>query len=1050
MRDDSQREGAFAHCRLAMSITELCARRPLEEKWLLVPNYRTGYQWLEIAARRGRPFLNLHLKTVVALALELAEPAMRRNGLQFLHGLRQEALVAEIMERGSQPASGYLSREKLSPELVKAVLRSIRDLRLVGLGARDMRPDLFESPARGRYLQGILQAYEAALAERRLADYSDVLRLAATALRKDPRVLPTGITIAISAGDHERLRGLEKDLWESLPPGARTVLAEDSPEDRGEPERDAALLAWINRPLSAPDPRRDGTVELFRALGEANEIREVIRRCWRERVPLDEVELLHTDYWTYVPAVLEILAFLYPGDPEDLPVTFSEGIPVLFSHPGRALLEWVAWIEEGFPQSRLAQMIGDGLLEIGEALPAGWTFSRLEALFRTLPVGAGRDRYAEAFRLAEVAARRRLGTEDPEGNGPVAGAGNRSVRTDRMKGLRILENLCRSLLGETPDNPEDPVRILNAADGFLRRRVRSAGKLDEFSRRILLEGIGQLLDCLRDKDMPRFPALEWLKDLVTSSRVLGEGPRPGRLHVSSLLAGGHSGRGRVFIVGLDDGRFPPPGQQDPLLLDSERESLSAELPLGYRGTEKAMEDLSRVFARLRSRITLSYSCRDIIQDREMFPSPALVSAYRIITGDRRGTQEDLLSFLPPPVSFAAAKPEESLHPSEFFTSLLCGDTGIADPEKAVFATFPNLERGRYAARARASGEFTPYDGYVPEAGLDLDPSSPQGPVLSSRRLETLGRCPLEYFLRYVLEVEPPEEYRHDPSAWLDPMEKGSLLHSVFRLFHLYLRENSLRPSLRRDWKLLESMVRGEVALWSSLKPPPNPMVLEEETEDLLLTARIFLQEEESSLARRRPVFFEVAVGMEAEDLGNEIDSLDPLVLALPEGGKIRVRGRIDRVDRLDGQGDPAFLVCDYKTGSAAKYLPTDPFRQGRCIQNYLYKEMAEHALRRIHPRSRVLAVEFFFPGTRAHGDRVVWDAEILEGGSVILQNLCAMLSRGCFPSSDEPDDLRYSDYLPVFGDVETIARQTRKKMENEANHMLEPFRILRGCRGGSS
>ncbi len=1036
--------------RLAQSIIELCARHPLDEKWLLVPNYRTGYQWLETAARGGRSFLNLHLKTPFTLALELAELPMRRSRLEFLHGLGQEVLVAEMMARGSGSASGYLPREKISPELVKAVLRSIRDLRLAGLEAEDLRPDLFENPARGGDLRSVLKDYEGALAERKLADYADVLRLAATALREDPHVLPRGITIAISAGDLERLHGLEKELWESLPPDRRTVLAEDSPKDRGKPQCDADLLAFIHRPASAPRARRDGTVDFFRALGEANEIREVIRRCRREGIPLDEVELLHTDYQTYVPAVLEILTFLFPGEAEELPVTFSEGIPVLYSRPGRALLGWMAWIEEGFPQSRLAQLIGDGLLETGEALPAGWTFSRLEALLRALPIGTGRDRYEEAFRLAEAAERRRMEQRDPIKDDPDAGARCRSERIGRIKGLRILETLCRSLLGEIPAHTEEPTQLLKAADDFLRKRVRCAGRMDEFSRSILLEGIDQLLDFLPDKDLPCFPAREWLRNLVFSSRVMGEGPRPGRLHVAPLLGGGHSGRRNVFIVGLDDGRFPPSGQQDPLLLDSERASLSAELPVSYRGAEKAVEDLSRLFARLRSKITMSYSCRDLLQDREMFPSPALVSAYRIISGDRWGTQEDLLAFLPPPVSFVAAKPEDSLHASEFLTSVLCGEPGIVEPERAVFSVFPHLCRGRFAARARASDEFTVYDGYVPEAGSDLDPSSPNGLVLSSRRLETLGRCPLEYFLRYVLEVEPPEEYRHDPFAWLDPLERGSLLHSVFRRFHVYLRENGLQPSLRRDWDMLESMVRGEVDRWSALKPPPNHTVLEEETEDLLLTARIFLQEEESSLARRTPVYFEVAVGMEAEGEGNEIDSHDPLHLTLPDGEKVRVRGRIDRVDRLDDAGDPAFLVCDYKTGSAAQYRPTDPFRQGRCIQNYLYKEMAERALRRVHPRSRVMAVEFFFPGTREHGERVVWDAETLEGGAVILKNLCVLLARGCFPLSDDLDDLRYSDYLTVFGNVETAARQAKRKMENMANHMLEPFRMVRSCKGGSS
>ena len=57
----------------------------------------------------------------------------------------------------------------------------------------------------------------------------------------------------------------------------------------------------------------------------------------------------------------------------------------------------------------------------------------------------------------------------------------------------------------------------------------------------------------------------------------GLGPRGGCLHVAHVLAGGHSGRPHTFIVGLDDGRFPGVGLQDPILLDEERRA-SPDLP----------------------------------------------------------------------------------------------------------------------------------------------------------------------------------------------------------------------------------------------------------------------------------------------------------------------------------------------------------------------------------------------------------------------------------------------------------------------------------------
>ena len=111
----------------------------------------------------------------------------------------------------------------------------------------------------------------------------------------------------------------------------------------------------------------------------------------------------------------------------------------------------------------------------------------------------------------------------------------------------------------------------------------------------------------------------WLDELPEETWVGGEGPRDGRLHVADVLAGGHSGRPHTFIIGLDDGRFPGSGVQDPILLDDERRRLSPELPTAGHQLAKRLDRFARLLARLRGTVTLSYSCYNLADDREMFP-----------------------------------------------------------------------------------------------------------------------------------------------------------------------------------------------------------------------------------------------------------------------------------------------------------------------------------------------------------------------------------------------------------------------------------------------
>ncbi len=1033
--------------RLVRGIRDLCSQHVLEEKWLLAPSRRVGMQWLDAVTLSGLPVLNVRVKTFTSTALELAAPEMERLGLSFAGGMRIEIMVDELLQRLLGKGS-YLERVEASPGLARVAAASLRDLRLAGVAAKTLSPDLFEVPAKGREIADLLSAYEDELSARRLADLAAVLRLAANRLRDDPGALPPGCIAALPADMPDKMSALERSLWEAVPEARRLLLESDRPCERRAGDGSAAsLLAWASRPSEAPSAPGDGSVEIFRSVGEVNEVREVLRRCAADHVPFDEVEILHSDYNTYVPLIYEVCNALFP-DVQALPVTFAEGIPVRYARPGRALAAWTSWIAEGFPQAILVRMIQDGLLEAENGVAKAPVFSRLGASLRALPVGEGRERYLTAIdsELSSLEWRLSARAQVEDGDGREESA---AVLKDRARALRTLRALVEGILADTPQHTDAGDELLAAAEVFLVRHARCVDELDSYARLRLLEQIRELSSCLRECGASTTDALGWLSELARSARVEGKGPRPGCLYVAPLMGGGHSGRPNTFILGLDDGRFPGPSLQDPLLLDSERSAISGDLPTAAERLAAVMDDFARLTARLRGKVTLSYCCRSLEDDRDMFPSLAVLAAFRIISANREAVQDDLLRELDEPVSFAPEVSELCTGASEWWLHRLCGADGVDDPIGAVTAAFPHLGRGLEARRARESDLFTSYDGYVPEAGRDLDPARPDGPVLSASRLEMLGKCPLEYFFAYGLGISPPEEYPLDPSRWLDPLEKGSLLHALFKKFHLRLRGAGRGPSLEQDRDALLGMLEEEIAAWERIKPPPNRETARIEQEDLRLCALIFLREEEKYCRGWRPLYFEVAVGMEKEDNGNPVDSPQPVIMELPGEKAVRTRGRIDRIEEMAGSGSEVFRVCDYKTGSAYGYDPADPFRGGRLIQSFFYLVQAEKILQPLHPGARVESFHYFFPSTREYGERIEWEAKALSEGPRVLAMLCEMIARGCFPFTDNKDDVKFSDYLPAFGDPEQEAEWTRKKLAQPENEALRPFRELRGYAGGT-
>ena len=1048
--------------RLTYELRDVCRDHVLEEKWLIAPSLRVGFKWLDRIARSGQPLLNVRVKTLLHMALDLASPEMGRRGQTLLRGVRSTLFVDRIVERLKGTKAGYLSALEPSPGLTRTVQAALRDLRLVGLEAGRLRMKAFEVEEKGGEIRLLLQEYEKELAAKSLVDYTDVLRMAMARITEDPRALPNGLLVILPGDAEKNLLRLERELWSSIPTSNRVLIREDVPgEDPGAEITDTALLGWISRPTEAPDPQKDKTAGMFRAVGEANEVREVLRTCMEKKIPLDDVEILHTDAATYVPLIYEIAWRLKSEDDESIPVTFSEGVPPRYSRPARALMGWLTWIREDYSQSVLVRMIRDGLLKMEGAGREGLGFARLAVLFRKVPIGNGKDRTLASMgkEIASAEARiqqEREGTkqdiqdqehdkEDQSHDRKLAGL------LEKLKGLKKLRTLVRALMECTPEPHSPRMEWVSGALTFLEIHSRRLGQFDEYSHAQLVKEIREFADCLEEEPSSELDLPEWLWDLTQASHVGGLGPLPGCMYVAPLHAGGHSGRRHTFIIGLDDTRFPGAGLQDPLLLDAERFELSSDLPTASGRLARRMEEFSMLMARLRGSVTLSYCCHDLIDDREMFPSPVALSAFRILSGQRQGDQKDLLAWLPEPASFAPGVAGRCVTSPEWWLCRMFETEGIKDPETVLAREFPHLGRGMEAHSARDSDRFTEYDGYVPEAGREWDPFGPEGRILSASRLEKLGTCPLEFFFQYVLGIEQPEEFVIDPEVWLDSAQRGRLLHEVFRRFMCRVQGEGRSPAFLQDWDLIKLILGDEVQAWKARVPLPNPGVLQREVRELQQIVRIFLLEEENFSRHSTPFCFEAGLGLPPEGEGTPLDTPEPVELRLSGGKRVRARGRIDRVDRLpDGNGE-RFSIWDYKTGSSWKYRKgqgrpdEDPFNGGRIVQNALYMKLVEERLRQeISSRSRVYLFGYFFPNLQEHGERFQWTSDQLAKGKEILERLCTMIANGCFPFTDNSEDVRFSPYLDAFGDVEETIRTVVRKLENRDNHTLGPFQRLRG------
>ncbi|MGD8719889.1 MAG: PD-(D/E)XK nuclease family protein [Candidatus Zixiibacteriota bacterium] len=984
---------------------------------------------------------------------------MAKEGAEFISGLGVEAATEIAWARLDAENRQYFARVEASPGFFVALARTITDLRLAGLNADDVDPEKLETRIKGAAIRELLRSYGAFLREKNLLDYAGVLALAIERLTESPSPLPPD-ALVIYPKDIARQR-LERDLLAALPVGQLRELAVDEPvaSDIAWPESytDIALLRWLKNPAIAPPPRGDKTASIFAAVGEANEVREVFRRILAEGMPFDSVEIICADAGVYRRLIYEVAARLFAtDDAEDesaagegdgsefgLPVTFADGVPASYSRPGRALLAWVEWSSENFPQQTLVRMIQDGLLAVGDETE--FSFSFLADELRRACVGAGRERYLTQLDVviagfdALIERKEKLVDEDGE---PL----DTSYFERRRAVVSVLRDRVGDLIALTPDVDAPLIDVLAAGKVFLGKFKRElTGRFDEYAGRALMDAIKELIGWAEGgQALSYVNGWEWLRNLPGETPVGGAGPRPGHLYVSNLYAGGRSGRPHTFILGLDDGRFPGTGQPEPVLLDGERTKLSADLPTGEQRLDEREGEFARLLARLRGHVTLSYSCYDLADDRESFPSPGVVRAYRLFSGERAGDLEAMKRWLGPPASFCPDAEDKALDLSEWWLWRILSEDVGADNRAVVAGHYENLARGMAACAARESDAFTVYDGFVPEAGLAF--TADDAPPYSYTRLETIGTCPRRFFFKYVLGVELPTEYAVDEDVWLDGRVAGSLLHDVFYEFMTALAREGKQPQVERDTKRLFAILTQKVDEYRETYPPARETVFQEQVEQLEKACRYFLLKEEAHCKTSTPRHCEVTFGLEPTSTGTPFDTVEPVDIVLSKSERIRGRGRLDRVDE---EADKSLAIWDYKSGSMSRFEKEPPFFNGRVIQNFYYIALLEAALA-AQGREGVAVESFgyFFTSAKGKGRRIRYRRDELMGiGQGIVAALCGVAGAGTYAATDDANDCKYCDYAPICADEPAFARA---KLDNPKNEALNDFRELRPNGGTKS
>lgn len=357
----------------------------------------------------------------------------------------------------------------------------------------------------------------------------------------------------------------------------------------------------------------------------------------------------------------------------------------------------------------------------------------------------------------------------------------------------------------------------------------------------------------------------------------------------------------LLVLGVNDGILPAPAENSGIFTETEREALTAAgMELAPDGKRKLFEEQFLIYRGLTKpshALYLTYANGDT-EGKALFPSSLIAriaKMYPTLTEERDDTLP--LSSLTPGGCFHQLGTQMRKHVEESPMEPLWQDI------YSYFATTPQWQQ-RLSLLRQGFSAHDRRQKLSPKTAKNLYGKN----ILSSvSRLERFAACPFAYFAEYGLKARPRQLYQ------LRTPDLGNLFHQVLEQFAATLKKDGI------SWQTLtqeETERRMDAAVDEAAPHLGNEILLDS-------AANRYLIKRLKRISRRAgwTLVRHIQSGM-FEPAGYEVgfgphEALPPIVIGMSDGSKLILRGKIDRVDLLDAEGNKFVKIIDYKSGTKA-------------------------------------------------------------------------------------------------------------------------------------
>ena len=375
----------------------------------------------------------------------------------------------------------------------------------------------------------------------------------------------------------------------------------------------------------------------------------------------------------------------------------------------------------------------------------------------------------------------------------------------------------------------------------------------------------------------------------------------------------------IFIIGLNDGKFPSSNKNEGFINDEERIYLKQNgLELAKTTKEQLYDEnfnIYKAFGVPEEKLFLSYIASD--EDGKGLRKSILISKIKkifpLLTETSDVVQEKVL--------FST---KEST-----FDRLLLHLRKYLNGEKIdpiwieIYAIYKN-DPAYHLKLQNALKAFSYNNIAEPLSKDNLQKLYGNSLETSISKLESYQRCPFSYFLQYGLKLSDRTELK------LEKLDTGTFMHDIIDSFFEYLNEQNIGIKTITEEEIetiIENLINTKLSLSQNY-------IFQSKPQYIVLTKRL-----KKVIVRAIGYIVQTLKNSDFQILGNEIifgkgKTYAPITMELEDGKTIEMTGKIDRIDVAENEKGKYIRIIDYK--SSVKNIDLNQVMAGIQIQLITY------------------------------------------------------------------------------------------------------------------